>query len=347
MSKLGAAKLMTTVGPVWCHYSKQRDTLKLRRFVEGTAFEVQMEGDEIEDFIPITEIKKQFDGGKDGFSINDGTLWTKILKALESPRATRATTKGRTSKSAIVVPITPLRQFYSVMKLLDVATLRGLAKVYEKAPKSLERLWNNSRAVFDSYNNDAGWGRGNTKTLPSTPSSVAAVLSTNDMTAFVNANSSCLMNQRITLTYVEREVNPWSTRAGVFSDQRPATNSGKGGIDLLLRSDATSHPFVGEIKVKNDKNAFFALIQAMTYAVELSTQNQLRRLKTHYAEHFGELDAKTGKVGIALLMVNSVQDDTRAPIRTLVTELNKNCGCKGLDQIVMIENDGEKWMWHS
>ena len=133
----------------------------------------------------------------------------------------------------------------------------------------------------------------------------------------------------------------------MFSDNRPATKSGAGGIDVLLKSHLTGFPVVGEIKVGTDKNAYFGLIQAMTYAVELSTPNQLARLKRHFRPDFGSLALEGANVEIVLLLVNHVKDDSLEPILKLVKKLNSRKKCNGLGKIVLIENKGEKWISHS
>lgn len=341
MSEVGAARVMTKAGPVWCHFSQLEDIVKLRRYSEGAVFEVNVEGDEIEVFVPLTKCKELVPA--ESYSVKNIEVWTKILQKLESKVAPAPRdSAGRAKKPAITVPITHLRQFYDVMKLLETATWVNLAQFYSTTPASLERLWTLSRNAFASYHNSDDWGRGKTKELPSVPRFVTAISSTNEFTAYIKQpGNSCSIGTGY--TFVERELNPRRTARGVFSNKRPATKSGTGGIDVLLKSRETGLPAVGEVKVGNDKNAFFALIQAMTYAVELSTPSQLVRLKTQFRDQFSELNVEEGKVEIVLLMVNPVKDDTRGPVLELIKALNARKKCKGLGSVVWIENQGESW----
>ncbi|MEZ6096880.1 MAG: hypothetical protein R3C03_22110 [Pirellulaceae bacterium] len=92
----------------------------------------------------------------------------------------------------------------------------------------------------------------------------------------------------------------------------------------------------------NDKNALYALIQAMTYAVELSTKNQLKRLKDNVAL-FENLNLKKATVEIAIFLVNPQRDNTRNDVVKLVEQLNKNQKCEGLSRISIHENKEDKW----
>jgi hypothetical protein len=67
-------------------------------------------------------------------------------------------------------------------------------------------------------------------------------------------------------------------------------NTGSGGwrpprraMDLLLAS-SDGLPIVGEVKIADDKPTFFALIQALMYASELSSPAQRARLRENYGE---------------------------------------------------------------
>ena len=339
--QLGAAKVITKAGTVWCHLSVRDNTLKLRRFSEGTSFEIDAESDDIEDFVPLPECKKIVKSKS--YAHTKIEVWTKILQKLEAGTAvpTRTSAKRSAAKNTIV-PITELRRVYDVMKLLDVATFVNLANFYRKTPESLERLWNGSGKTFKDYRNDDDWGKGECEDLPDSPEELSQVSTTNQFTAFLKENGLGDTGY----TFVERELNPWRTRRGMFSNKSPATKSGRGGMDLLLRSEASRFPVVGEVKVKDDKNAFYALIQAMTYAVELSTPHQLRRLKNNIDE-FKDLCLERAKVEIAILMVNHRDtDETLKPVLELIGKLNKRQKCSGLAHLTLLRNRGNNW-WRS
>lgn len=72
--------------------------------------------------------------------------------------------------------------------------------------------------------------------------------------------------------YVDREIFPLrSTEIAVEG------RSVRRSVDLLLR-DRDGFPIVGELKVAGDSPTYYALVQALMYAAELSSQSQLRRL---------------------------------------------------------------------
>jgi hypothetical protein len=348
---VGAAKVMTIAGPVWCHFSQRGETVKLRTYSEGKIHESAVDNDDIVDFVP-GEKCKTLAGLTKLPSYKKIEKWTAILQALAAnvpppvEDSVKPTTKAAKSPR-ITVPITYLRQFYETMKLLETATWVNLAAFYSKEPKWLERLWRHSRNAFETYKNGDDWGRGTTEDLPTAPKSVSAIKTTDEFTAFITKHGNRLGEITTSYTFVERELNPRRTRLGEFSDKRPATKSGTGGIDVLFRSHATGFPVVGEIKVRRDKNAFFGLIQAMTYAVELSTPNQLARLKKHFAA-FGKLDVDAAEVDIVLVMVNHVKDRSLEPVLELVKALNNRKKCKGLGRITLMENTnhGEEWTSH-
>ena len=345
MKKTGAAKVITSTGPVWCHFSQQDAVTKLRRYSGGAIFELNVDGVEIEEFVPLTECKLLVPAER--YSFDKVDVWTKTLLKLEAKVAPSAKGSAGSPKSKpITVPITHLRQFYETLTLLETATWVNLAQFYSTAPTSLERLWKHSRDAFLEYHNEDGWGRQKTKDLPAASNRVKDISSTNQFSEFIRQDgNSC--STKTGYSFVERELNPRRTRLAIYSNKLPATSSGAGGIDVLLKSHETGFPTVGEVKVGKDKNAFFALIQAMTYAVELSTPSQLGRLKKHSGDQFGDLDVVNGKVEIALLMVNPVKDETRDPVLKLIKTLNARKKCEGLGKIVLIENDGENWSCHS
>lgn len=91
--------------------------------------------------------------------------------------------------------------------------------------------------------------------------------------------------------YVDYEINPLRTTRSCFETGKPATSSGSGGMDLLLRSGGNAPlPAVGEIKAQTEQvGPTFALLQALTYAAELVTPSQWARLGRHFEDHFGDV----------------------------------------------------------
>ena len=87
--------------------------------------------------------------------------------------------------------------------------------------------------------------------------------------------------------FVDYEVYPFRTTQGCDELGRPATSAGSGGLDLLLASEweSVQLPAVGEIKAQSEQvGATFAIIQSLMYASQLTTPNQLERLRRVYGK---------------------------------------------------------------
>jgi hypothetical protein len=70
---------------------------------------------------------------------------------------------------------------------------------------------------------------------------------------------------------VDYEISPFRTTGhAAFEDGKVAT-SGGGGLDVLL-CDRAARLVIGEVKAPTDRSLFFAFIQALTYAIELTSR---------------------------------------------------------------------------
>jgi hypothetical protein len=109
---------------------------------------------------------------------------------------------------------------------------------------------------------------------------------------------------------IEYEVNPWRTTASYFDDGRSASSSGGGGIDILGRWNNSSDPVVMEIKaITESVGPTFALIQALTYAIELTTLPQWNRLRSVYTKQLGDSFPDNPRVEIALVFEDDFTPD--------------------------------------
>ena len=337
MSTTGAARINTSTGPIWCHFSQQGDTLKLRRIIDGAIYEIDSEDSEVEEWLTLAKCK-QLLPQQDSYAIEAPNVWSRILGLLNvGQRAPDADRKATPTERPKVVPQTRLRKYYDSMKVFEKAFFAAIAEMYEKNPSLLEKLWNDSRRQFSTYENQQAWVQSKRKSLPRFCGPLNDVSNTNEFTAFFMNNGLADSGY----DYVSRELNPWNTRQGVFANDLPATKTGRGGMDLLLRT-SEGLPVVGEVKVREDKNCFFALLQAMTYAVELSTPNQIKRLQLTYPNAFAALGPNT-VIEVAVIMVNPVPDATRKSTIKLIQSLNKRQHCHGLGRIRLFQNSGERW----
>ena len=339
MSGTGAAKVNTITGPIWCHYSRRANTLKLRRFSNGAVYEVDnADESDVEEWLPLSECKKIVKQQGD-FSIKNCVLWSQILDLLNTGNRTSNTQHN--TQQRVTVPVTRLRRYYSSMRLFEKAFFLAFADMYCKKPSLMETLWNQSRNQFLPYDNQDGWGQGDRKELPKFQGELSDVSKTDEFTSYLCGSRLAESDY----TYVEREINPWRTRNGILPNNEAATKTGRGGMDLLLRSPE-GRPVVGEVKVKDDWNCFFALLQAMTYAVELSTQNQFNRLRRTFPNYFAEIDVNNPTLEVAVILVNPVKDATRDVTIELVKKLNKRKRCGGLHRITVFKNSGDNWTTH-
>jgi len=97
--------------------------------------------------------------------------------------------------------------------------------------------------------------------------------------------------------YIQREVPTCRTPKTEF--EAGIKKSGAGGIDFIGFNVNDKLPILGEIKVKSDKNAFYALIQLLMYLSELSTPSQIERImKNNPFENISEFPSKKSVLSI-------------------------------------------------
>ena len=108
--------------------------------------------------------------------------------------------------------------------------------------------------------------------------------------------------------FVDYEVNHLrTTGTGSVAENGKSLEA---SVDLLLRDRAGQYPIVCEVKAATDRNPFLALIQGLTYTVELSTDAQQRRLEAAYPGTFN-LAPGSPALGIAIMSLG-IQTGTNA-----------------------------------
>lgn len=189
------------------------------------------------------------------------------------------------------IPLTRMRRFYEMMRMLNEAKLQGDIAKYlteEGRAKRIQVMFKESESHFARYGNPEEAFHERVKP--------------DWLQAYANHTSvfaKCLVARlRPNVTYdpieiedgnavhvIDYELSLFRTTGGAaFEDGKTGTSSGSGGMDLLLQDNETRIPVVGEIKAPTDRDLFLALVQALTYATELTTQNQLDRLVKHYPD---------------------------------------------------------------
>lgn len=105
----------------------------------------------------------------------------------------------------------------------------------------------------------------------------------------------------LSFTYVDREIVTARTPGGIMRTISGEARSPKTApqLDLLLAGQDLL-PIAAELKVGDDRDPFYALIQALAHATMLVTPNQLARLRHNYRDAF----AKDGRqIGVYVILV--------------------------------------------
>ena len=111
------------------------------------------------------------------------------------------------------------------------------------------------------------------KPLPDPPTPLPEVKTTDHFASHIADGQPRTVRggEDLTFRYADREIFPLrQTKRG---GPRPARRS----LDLLLVSN-DGLPIVGELKIRTDRATYFAFVQALMYAVELSSPAQRKRL---------------------------------------------------------------------
>jgi hypothetical protein len=87
-----------------------------------------------------------------------------------------------------------------------------------------------------------------------------------------------------TIRAVDYDISPYRTTGHAVFEDGSDSNCGTGGIDLIAQDCNTGHPIICEIKSPGDSNSFLALVQALTYTLEITTLHQADRLSKYYVQ---------------------------------------------------------------
>jgi hypothetical protein len=128
------------------------------------------------------------------------------------------------------------------------------------------------------------------KPLPA-PSTIESIRSSRELAILLSAQETAevINDPHLNFKYVDYEVVPARTTGNtVYDDGKRGTTWVR--LDQLL---VGKRPIIAEVKIRTDKNPFYALIQALTAAVELLTPAQQDRLRRHYPQSFPNNDDRT------------------------------------------------------
>lgn len=173
-------------------------------------------------------------------------------------------------KLSRVILNTPLRELYSLLG--------------DDIPRTLSKLFLDSVKKFTIFNNKEENFCGLNKRKPL---SMSAGKDTQMLQAFfqelTKESGFVELDQgRIKYQYLDYEVSPIRATRALSETGISGRSSGAGGLDLVCFNHFTGLPVLIEYKSRSDHSLFYALVQLLTYASELSTENQFERLKRCY-----------------------------------------------------------------
>lgn len=321
--------------PRWIHYSRRGATVVLRRldpmdigtpaWIEATyrlpgdqtKLEVALQGDGPFSLAEIAaRTEDAIDVSADRLRIEAVDGWRRVFARLDEPGVLDAHAAGGSTtlapspgKESPRIPQTRLRRFYQTLRELTTYELQAnIANYFIEAgtDRSTKRqvLFEESVAHFSRYDNTLDCFR-----PARTPQwcdryrdrqeAFARCLAARLGAAAWHSLGGVLP---IEIQAVDYEISPFRTTGRASFEDGTVGTSGGGGLDLLLR-DREGAVWVAEVKAPGDSTVFMALIQALTYAVELTTGAQARRLKRCYPEAFANLasDANGCRCNVLLI----------------------------------------------
>lgn len=250
------------------------------------------------------------------------------------------------------IPVTKLRNFYdSLTKLgLTAQTQLCIIKDINNADKykRLIFLYEESKNHFKKYENiDEPFLPHSLSHRKPLPVNVETISNTQDVISILQEKQK--RNNKIKVDasaydfkYLEREV-PTCRATHAMTEEGIKGKSGSGGIDFIGFNCNDRLPVLGEIKVQSDQNAFYALIQLLTYLSELSTPNQIDRINKDNL--FKDIPNLTEKASFYLyiLSVNTklggIKNEILTETQRLATRLEKDI--KEIGKIVFLKMHSE------
>lgn len=241
------------------------------------------------------------------------------------------------------IPLTSLRGFYNLMGLFRTQTHIEILNDFnrEKNFTRLLTIYEESKAHFKKYSGlDKFVDSSKRKKLPVPPPTISE---TNHVASILDKRGFNLVakNPELGFEYIEREVSPLTTKGGVYYENgKSGKSSGSGGLDFIGWNIKNNLPVLGEIKVKDDENPFYAIIQLLTYLSELSTPNQIKRI--NYTDLFTGHKNIKGQFYLYILLSNYNINSYKRKIllkesKILANNLQK--GIKEIKEIVFLKLD--------
>lgn len=232
------------------------------------------------------------------------------------------------------IPLTKLRHFYNMLS--DFASLKCHMALSEEAvrPPTIVRLaatFERSVEHFEKYDNSERFYPSHARRTPlPDPKSVSTIARTEELASLLQAAGTLHVDDHpeLSFRYVDREIVPArTTGAAIFEDGTAATRTRH--LDVLLANALDSRLIIGEVKIRSDKNPFYAVVQSLMYAAELVTENQLKRVEKSWPNEFAIPQGSDRAVADVYILLS--QYNLRSPIRRKILE-NTQTLCRELCQ---------------
>lgn len=323
--------------PTWYFVSEGAETTIVRTLDGEAPFKTFRTGDRPDPLRAMTAAEADELGGRRPRK-GDAEAARNAIEAFEKAEAD--------ADGGTFVPITPLRQFYGLLKReLCPRRLHGrMADAFAAEPEGLCRLVNESVEQMPAFDTSHPFHGARNTPLPEVDRLEDAT-TTHMLVGHLSRREGPFEPLG---TYVDYEVSTLNAPGSVFHTGRGG-GSLCGGADLLFvraARDASGGdrmvPVVCEAKIEGDSDPFAALVQALVYATEFATPSQTRRLKAQmeatHADEAARIDDETPRVAAVALIVrpNSTQRGMVEATRTLAASVAERCEAIDSCEVVVL-----------
>lgn len=217
-------------------------------------------------------------------------------------------TKGDSNQRQ-TIPETALRNLYELLRKFKRKEFHlCCAEEFRRYPGRLDELIELSYKHLLRYDNQNEAFHDRSRDGRPTPKRLASPDLADQFVVRLYKEKQTKVEESLSFNYVDYNISPFRTTSpAVFDSGVPMTKSGRGGVDVLLANAVDKTPIVGEVKAPDDTTLLMALIQALTYAIELATPNQQQRLVNAYPGRF-QFPATGPSMDIYLLLVRPPKD---------------------------------------
>lgn len=228
-----------------------------------------------------------------------------------------------------LIPETALRNLYCLLRDFPSQEFHlAFTKELMRVPKKLDELVERSFRHFSHYKNNKEAFHERGPNGEPTEARQGSKKLADQFTVEISKQKNVKIQGNLSFDYVDYDISPFRTTGNPgYESGESSRFSGTGGVDLLLSNAEDQLPIVGEIKAEEDATPLLALIQALTYAIELATPSQRERLQSAYPGKF-KFDSQGPFIDIYLLLVSPPENDEAKEFLEAVSSI-----CKKLMQL--------------